>query len=539
MRKMGFFFLILATPLALWAQTAARIEGRGVWAGPADFGKSEKDVEEFMKVLKKANIQIVVPLVKDTLGHVFWKSKKFPEAVHPDYKDFDLLKAITAIAPKYGIKIHAWLCDFPEGKDSPAFKAHPEWAMLNPEGGLTAGEQVTPDQVNGPVWMCPNRRPGYTDQWLLPMIEEVVRDYPVDGIHHDYVRYPGDIAPDSFCFCDYCLEHFLTDDFFYYPSKPDVQVPLKKIRLREEANWDLDFTVRPSTWPQMSREEKARFILEGKAINRPDLDYFYYTLRSDAINQFVREAWERAAAIRPEVEMSAAVFVNPMKSGRFIAQRWTDFAPWVDIAMTMTYRSHFQGSFEDYLTYLADAVQAQVRWVGEKCSYLVGLDAHYIFREELDPWEQALKFLKTDGVSGSKDEFGRFMEANIAYIGRLSPPQAKELKSLYNSFLKGKLAKEALADKLTRVLADPPVGFFPEAKIIQTIETVRKAGAPGMIIFSASNISRKKLWGGVEKAFSFAAVPSFETSPPPNQLSVRTWKELWKNSHRSGTKEND
>ncbi len=538
MRKICLFFLILAYPLTLLAQTATRIEGRGVWAGPGDFGKSEKDVEEFFKVLKKANIQIVVPLVKDTVGRIFWQSKKFPEAVHPDYKDFDLLKAITTIAPKYGIKVHAWLCDFPEGKDSPAFKAHPEWAMLNPKGGLTAGEQLTPDQVYSPVWMCPNRRPGYTDQWLLPMIEEVVREYPVDGIHHDYVRYPGDVAPDSYCFCDYCLEHFLSDNLFYYPSNPDVQVPLKKTRLREESNWDLDFTVRPSTWAQMSREEKARFILEGKAINRPDLDYFFYTLRCDAINQFVREAWERAAAIRPEIEMSAAVFVNPMKSGRFIGQRWTDFAPWVDIAMTMTYRSHFQGSFEDYLTYLADVVRGQVRWVGEKCSYLVGLDAHYIFREELDPWEQALKFLKTDGVSGSGEEFGRLMEANIASIGRFSSLKAKELKVKYNSFLKGKLTKEALADELTRVLADPPPGFFPEAKIIQTIETARKAGAPGVIIFSASNLSRKKLWGGVGKAFSFPADPSFEVIPASNQLSIRTWKKLWRNSHQGGTKKN-
>lgn len=72
------------------------------------------------------------------------QSKRFPEAIHPDYKEFDLLRAITNVAPKYGIKVHAWLCDFPEGKDSPAFKAHPEWAMLNPQGGLTSEEKLIP-----------------------------------------------------------------------------------------------------------------------------------------------------------------------------------------------------------------------------------------------------------------------------------------------------------------------------------------------------------------------------------------------------------
>jgi uncharacterized lipoprotein YddW (UPF0748 family) len=537
MRKISLLFLILALPLAISAQTGARIEGRGVWAAPGDFGRSEKDVEEFFKVLKKANIQIVVPMVKDTVGRIFWHSQKFPEAIHPDYREFDLLRAITKVAPKFGIKVHVWLCDFPEGKDSPAYKAHPEWAMLNPQGGLTSEEKLTQDQVYGPVWMCPNRRPGYTDQWLLPMIEEIVREYPVDGIHHDYVRYPGDVAPDSYCFCDYCLEHFWSDNLFFYPSRPDVQIPLMKNRLREESNWDLDFTVKPPNWAQMSREEKAAFILEGKSINRPDLDYFYYELRCDAINQFVREAWEVAAAVRPEIEMSAAVFVNPMKSGRFIAQRWTDFAPWLDIAMTMTYRSHFQGSYEDYLTYLADVVRAQVRWVGQKCSYLVGLDAHYIFREELEPWEQAVKLLKSGGALESKEDFGRLMKANVAYLSAFSSPKAKELAAKYNSFGKGKITKEALAEEIGRVLADPPIGFFPESKIIRTIETARNAGAPGMIIFSASLLSRKKLWGGVEKAFSFPASPSFEVVPAGPNLSIKTWRALERRLRQSEPKQ--
>lgn len=286
----------------------------------------------------------------------------------------------------------------------------------------------------------------------------------------------------------------------------------------------------------MSREEKAKFILEGKSINRTDLDYFFYEMRCDAISQFVREAWERAAAIRPQIEMSAAVFIDPMKSGRFIGQRWTDFAPWVDIAMTMTYRSHFQGSFEDYLIYLADVVRAQNRWVDEKCSLLVGLDAHYIFREELEPWDQALSLLKSGRASESKEEFGRLMKANIAYLSPFSSPKAKELDAKYNSFLKGKATKEALADDLSRILADPPLGFFPEAKLIQTIETVRKAGAPGVVIFAASHLSRKKLWGGVEKAFSFPASPSFEVIPGGNHLSIKTWRELWRNSHQSEVK---
>lgn len=206
MKRSLFVLASISVFFILSARSQTAVEGRGVWAHPGDFGRSEKDVDAFFQVLKKANIQVVVPLVKDMAGRIYWHSRRFPEAVHPDYREFDVLRAITNVAPKYGIRVHAWLCDFGEAKDSPAFKLHPEWAMLSPEGGLTADEKLTPDKVYGPVWMCPARRPGYTDQWLLPMIEELVRDYPVDGIHHDYVRYPGDAAVDQPIGADACRQ---------------------------------------------------------------------------------------------------------------------------------------------------------------------------------------------------------------------------------------------------------------------------------------------------------------------------------------------
>jgi uncharacterized lipoprotein YddW (UPF0748 family) len=527
MKRVLFMLALLSCSGVLPALGQTAVEGRGVWAHPGDFGKSEQDVEAFFRVLKKSNIQVVVPLVKDMAGRVFWQSRRFPEAVHPDYREFDLLRAIANVAPKFGIKVHAWLCDFGEAKDSPAFKRHPEWAMLSPEGGLTADEKLTPERLYGPVWMCPARRPGYTDQWLLPMIEEIVREYPVDGIHHDYVRYPGDAAPDTYCFCDYCLEHFWIDNLFFYPSQPEKQVPLKNVRLRQEANWDQDFTVKPADWAAMSREEKAHFVLEGKSINRADLDYFFYELRCDAISRFVREAWERASAIRPEIEMSAAVFINPMKSGRFIGQRWTDFAPWVDITMTMTYRSHFQGSFEDYLAYLGDVVPAQLSWVGNKSSLYVGLDAFYIFQEEREPWEKAVGLLKSGGGE-SAGVLKTLMEANIAYLSRCSAPRAKSLGDKFKSFEKGRAAGTDVAAEITALLADPPPGFFPEEKLVRAIETVRESGGRGIMVFSASHLSRNKLWGGLEKAFSFPAQADQEVLPEGNHLSIRTWRALWK-----------
>ncbi len=517
-------FLLLTVFLFVASLSAfdREYEGRALWAHPGDFGKSEKDVEEFIKLVKKSNIELLVPLVKDTAGQIFWHSKKFQEAIHPQYKEFDLLAAITKYARLHNIRVHAWLCDYPEGKESPAFKLHPEWAMVNPQGGLTSEEKVTPDVIYNSVWMCPARRPGYTDQWLLPMIEEIVRDYDVDGIHHDYVRYPGDVAPDSYCFCDYCLDHFFKYNHFYYFNRPQDRVPLKKERVREEANWDSDFTVNPPDWPAMSREEKAEFLLSGKSINRSDLDYFFYQARCDAITDFVRLAWELAHKIKPDIEFSAAVFINPMLSGRFIGQRWTDFAPWVDIIMPMNYRSHFQGGFEDYLIYLEEIVQAQVEWCRGKSHLYVGLDAHYIFKEEREPWEKTLAILKSgQDIEAQKEELTKLMAANIAYLKDFSPQRAKELSKAFDSFLKGKIQKDAFMGEINKVLSDPPAGFFPEEKLLRTIDIVRKAQAEGVVIFAAGLISTKKLWPAVEKAYSSPAKPPDKSLPLQDHLSIQ------------------
>ncbi|MFQ6070792.1 MAG: family 10 glycosylhydrolase [Candidatus Aminicenantales bacterium] len=474
--------------------------GKGIWVHPRDLGQNEKEVEEFFRELKKCSFTIVFPLVKGTGGKIFWHSEKFSEAIHPDYRDFDLLRAAAHYARKYKIKIHPWLCDFPEGKNSPAFRKHPEWAMLNPDGGYTDSEKLGGGRPYSPVWMCPAQRPGYADEWLIPMIEEIVSNYKVDGIHHDYVRYPGDVAPDSYCFCDYCLEHYLSYNHLYYPSRPDDRIELKLVLPRKEANWHYDLTSKPENWASMSRREKAEFLLEGRTINRQDMDYFFYETRCDIITRFVREATERARLIKPEIEFSAAVFINPMRSGRNIGQRWTDFIPWIDFMIPMNYRSHFQGSFEDYLAYLKDYIKAQKRWCRGESILYSGITGHYIYREEREPWEKAGKVLENDRMSDSqKQEFRQLMEKNIEYLSRFSSQRAGELKGSFESYLEGSLDKKELREKIRAVLSDPPEGFFPGEKLIRTIETVKKAGAEGVVIFSAGIITRNKLWPALEK----------------------------------------
>jgi uncharacterized lipoprotein YddW (UPF0748 family) len=499
---------------------------------PGDFGKSEKDVENVFQRLKKCNINLAIVLVKGTNGALYWKSSKFVSAVAPGYENFDLLAALSKYSRKYGIRLHAWLCDFTEGKDSPAVKSHPEWLMRNPQGEVTTQQRATAVQNYTDLWMCPAQRPGYTDQWLLPLIEEIARNYPVDGIHHDYVRYSS-IAPDSFCFCDYCLENYLRYNHFYYANRPETELPLKSYFVRPETNWLLDFTIKPKTWDRMSRTEKADFLLDGKSINRADLDYFFYATKNDMITRFVREAWERVFSINPDIEFSAAVWKNPMLNGRFLGQRWTDFAPWVDVMMPMNYREFFQGSFEEYLIYLEDMILAQKDWCEGKSHLYIGIDASYIYNEEKEPWARALDWLrskKADQVAGK--DFEALLQKNLGILERFSSPRASAYRKAAGAFLKNQKAPEELARLIQEILNDPPPGFCPEEKLLKVMAVVRKARAEGMVIFAASQLTQKKLWPALEKAFAGPAELPHALQPLENKLSIQTLRALKKRAAR-------
>jgi DNA-directed RNA polymerase subunit F len=197
--------------------------------------------------------------------------------------------------------------------------------------------------------------------------------------------------------------------------------------------------------------------------------------------------------------------------------------------MPMNYRSHFQGSFDDYLDYLGEIVQAQVGWCKGKSHLYAGIDAHYIFKEEREPWEKALAVLKKgQGAEAQKEELENLMEKNIAYLRNFSAQRAKDLDEAFSSFLKGKIQKEGFAAEINKVLSDPPAGFFPEEKLVRTIEAVRKAQAEGIVIFAASLISGKKLWSGVEKAYSSPAKAPDKSLPLKDYLSIQAVRKTQK-----------
>jgi len=432
-----------------------RFAKRGVWCGSREAGKTRESVADYVDRMHQAGFNLILPNLKHGDGRICWPSERFKEVVAPGYEDFDLPAVLLEECRKRGMEIHAWFVDYMEGTQ--LYAKHPEWAMTNAHGKPT-NHEVLRDKPFDAVWMCPARRPGYTDQWLVPLYEEFAQRYDFAAVHHDYIRYPGDLAPDQYCFCDDCLENLPRWAGYVTEAFPD-EAFYHELYDREylEAHWEQSPRVLPANWSKLSRAFKSHFLLEGSFFQggRYDLDYFFYAYRVHWIREFARLTREAVDRARPGMKISAAVFKNPIHSGRFIGQDWRTFAGYVDQLMPMDYRDHYPGSFETYLTLLAGSIHQQKEWVsamgprlGPRNSFRSGSDG--------GPGE------------GERNEF-----------------RGPSCPELYAGFAINFLYREEERAGATT--------FSPE-KFERVVETIASTGVEGLIVFCEGHLHRYGLW---------------------------------------------
>ena len=112
-------------------------------------------------------------------GLVFYASRIAPRA--PGFETFDALRDTVREAHRHGIKVRAWM---PQFHDQMAARAHPEWQMHGLKGGL-----VVPYTGRDRKEFFLNPLNPVARDYQRSLIEEVARDYDVDGIVIDWVRF--------------------------------------------------------------------------------------------------------------------------------------------------------------------------------------------------------------------------------------------------------------------------------------------------------------------------------------------------------------
>ena len=264
-------------------------EGRAVWnhsglgAYPGDWNRSAKE-------LAAAGINMIFP-------NMAWAGvAHYPSNILPQSKTFtqygDQLAQCVAAARKHGLEVHVWKITWNlEG----APKAFIEKLR---EAGRTQ-VSATGKPLN---WLCPSHPENVSLE--LESILEIVSNYDVDGIHLDYIRYPGSHA----CYCEECRKRFT-------------------LAIRQQIE-DWPAAVLPQTGQHSDK---------------------YIEWRTQQITRLVRLLHKRVREVDPDIKISAAVFGGYPACVTSIGQDWIAWANagYIDFVCPMNYTEN-----ADYFTEL-------------------------------------------------------------------------------------------------------------------------------------------------------------------------------------------
>ncbi|MBN1637632.1 MAG: family 10 glycosylhydrolase [Ignavibacteriales bacterium] len=184
---------------AVWIATNYRLDWPSVALDPET---QKKDLENIFDNLKKKKFNTVYFQVRHN-GSVLFKSSYEPYAqfiIRPtdSISIYDPLNYAIDLARKKGIEIHAWINVF-------------NCLASGNEDLLQSSKHV---MNRNPEWIIKNFRDNATTYWLDPglpevraylinIIEELVKNYDIDGIHFDYLRYPGMNFDDNYSYTVY------------------------------------------------------------------------------------------------------------------------------------------------------------------------------------------------------------------------------------------------------------------------------------------------------------------------------------------------
>jgi uncharacterized lipoprotein YddW (UPF0748 family) len=224
----------------------------------------------------------------------------------------DQIEQCCAAAKKYGIEVHVWKVNFNLATAPKDFVE-----KLRSQDRTQVSVKGEPSD-----WLCPSNPEN--QKLELDSLLEVVRKYPVDGLHLDYIRYPGR----DYCYCDGCRHRF--------EAATGRKVP------------DAD-------WP--------------KACFSGDRKDEYNDWRCRQITELVAGISRKAKKLRPGLKISAAVFGSYPGCRESVAQDWPKWISkgYLDFVCPMDY------SADD--TEFASLVRNQLKLIDGRVPLYVGIGA--------------------------------------------------------------------------------------------------------------------------------------------------------------------
>ena len=284
-------------------------EIRALWVTRGEY-RSADDVKTIVANAASLNFNVVLFQVRGN-GTVFYRSKIEPWAYELTSRDpettgqdpgWDPLAVAIEAARKHRVELHAWVNVFPAWRSQryppkeskQLWWTRPEWFMHDAAGDkmIPRDRRVNPKVADWYAFLSPGVPE--VQKYLAEVCEELVRNYDVDGLHYDYIRYPREITE--------VKEAFRT-------------------RARKLGNWSYD----PVSMQRFAEET---------GVARPDDDpQQWFQWRADQVTETVKTIAERVRPLRGggaetrKLIISAAVGADPQDSKLGKGQ---DYLTWME-----------------------------------------------------------------------------------------------------------------------------------------------------------------------------------------------------------------
>ncbi|MGB9693404.1 MAG: glycoside hydrolase family 10 protein [Fervidobacterium sp.] len=195
-------FLVLSIFLAIpfgFCYTFPQSERRGIWYEteyrvPPDPMIGNNTLWNDFSFYAEYNITNIYFLVNE--NYVFYNSSIAP--THPNY-NWDVLGEACKIAEHFRLSIHAWIVVF---RDYYLWNQNETLRMVNINGSTSGAEG----------WVVPAI--AEVRNYKLSLINEIIHNYDVKGIHLDYIRYPDD----RYSYDNYSITEFMKENPGIDPS---------------------------------------------------------------------------------------------------------------------------------------------------------------------------------------------------------------------------------------------------------------------------------------------------------------------------------
>ena len=351
------FLVILALAAAAVAAGGAAREVRGLWVVRTSLA-SPSSIAAMVAAARGAGINTLVVQVRGR-GDAYYASRLEPRppslAAQP--ASFDPLSAVLREAHARGLAVHAWVNVnlVADAGDPPAdprhiVNRHPEWLMVPIELASAIGDPKgegfvrtlaswTRSQSAAVEGLFASPIPSGAADHVTSVVRDLVTRYPVDGVHFDYVRYPGA----SFDYSREALRAF-RDGVAGELPRQDRQA----LERTERAN--------PLIWTRMYPQRWEAF-------------------RRARLTALVRRLRAVVAARRPKAIVSAAVVPDPETA---VAAKYQDWPHWaaaglIDVLCPMSYATEL-GAFRQQVESARSAARGRRVWAGIGAYRLSGAD---------------------------------------------------------------------------------------------------------------------------------------------------------------------